>query len=135
RVILVQKPLVLATRHEANVLDKACCGARVEEPNTMTRPAELLASVVNVPRRHESKRQEQCLNVAREVFTCGAPVNVAVVRVAVGLEQATHEGRVHLAIVGVQDRVWYMRRPALAAVPLVRRELGETARVPPDREW
>ena len=56
------------------------------------------------------------------------------IRITVGLEQAAHERRVHVAIVRVKNRVGNVWRPALAAVSLIWLELCEAAGIPPDGE-
>src|SRR5271169_2763908 len=133
-VVLRDERLVLTGRNKADGLHEPVGGCSVEKPEAVTRPTHPSPALVDITRRYEPERQEQCLDVPRKGLARRRPICVAIVGVAVGLKQSPHKRGVYVAIVGMQDRVGNPRRPALPAVPVEGRALGEAASVPPDRE-
>src|SRR5262249_48388721 len=126
--------VVLAPGNKTDLVDEACCGVCVQQTQPMTGSTELLAGITHVARRYESKCEQKRLYIPRELLASRTPVGIAMVSVAVGLEQPAYERRVDLAIVGVKDCVRNVSRPPLAAVSLVGRKLGEPASIPPNRQ-
>jgi len=92
-------------------------------------PADVVLAGGRVP-----EREQERLDLIGERHARRRPRGDADRDRAVGLEQAPDERRVDVAVVGVEHGVGHVRRVALARVTLVRRALGESARLPPECE-
>ena len=134
RVVGLDERLVLALGHEPDLLREAHPGRGVEQTDPVAGRAPFDARAIHAARGDEPEREHQRLHVARELLVRRRPVGVAVVGVAVRLEETAQEAAVDLAVVGVQDRVGNVGAPALAGMALERAVLREPARLPPDRQ-